>query len=48
MKSDQEPRPEKPEISRKDKIWVTLAIVIFLILFALILVFGDGILGSLI
>ncbi|MGI0079351.1 MAG: hypothetical protein ACRECH_06980 [Nitrososphaerales archaeon] len=48
MKSDRKPRPENPELSRKDKLWVALAIAIFLILFALILLFGDGLLGSLI
>lgn len=48
MKSDQKPREEKLELSKKDKLWVVLAIAIFLILFALILLFGDGIFGSLI
>lgn len=38
---------EKMNLSRRDKIWVVLAIMLFLVLFALVILYGDGIMGAL-
>ena len=38
---------EKMNLSGRDKVWVVLAIVMFLVLFAIVILYGDGIMGTL-